>query len=249
MSAPPSRGRRSRSCYKSRETRSAPTTPALWHQDPAGPAGTDPSASASRCRPGQDGAADRAPLLDPHQDRLGLPHDPRHDAVAGPAGIGGGRVRVGERHPARVLVGDRHPGRLEPVAGDEVADQEPADGRVAHEEGPRRHHLPVHDGGPHERRHPGQVDETEHALTILDGHGWYTGNDMKVICLLAKKNESKTIFRLIKMVDPTAFVSQSSVIGVYGEGFDQIKIKAKKDKKKQIEKLQQAAESVPVNKE
>lgn len=93
------------------------------------------------------------------------------------------------------------------------------------------------------------VDETEHALTILDGHGWYTGNDMKVICLLAKKNESKTIFRLIKMVDPTAFVSQSSVIGVYGEGFDQIKIKAKKDKKKQIEKLQQAAESVPVNKE
>lgn len=93
------------------------------------------------------------------------------------------------------------------------------------------------------------VDETEHALTILDGHGWYTGNDMKVICLLAKKNESKTIFRLIKMVDPTAFVSQSSVIGVYGEGFDQIKIKAKKDKRKQIEKLQQAAESVPVNKE
>lgn len=93
------------------------------------------------------------------------------------------------------------------------------------------------------------VDETEHALTILDGHGWYTGNDMKVICLLAKKNESKTIFRLIKMVDPTAFVSQSSVIGVYGEGFDQIKIKAKKDKKKQIEKQMEAAESVPVNKE
>lgn len=93
------------------------------------------------------------------------------------------------------------------------------------------------------------VDETEHALTILDGHGWYTGNDMKVICLLAKKNESKTIFRLIKMVDPTAFVSQSSVIGVYGEGFDQIKIKAKKDKKKQIEKQMEAAERASVNRE
>lgn len=93
------------------------------------------------------------------------------------------------------------------------------------------------------------VDETEHALTILDGHGWYTGNDMKVICLLAKKNESKTIFRLIKMVDPTAFVSQSSVIGVYGEGFDQIKIKAKKDKRKQIEKQMKTAERASVNKE
>jgi len=84
------------------------------------------------------------------------------------------------------------------------------------------------------------VEETEHALTILDGHGWYTGNDMKVICLLAKRNESKTIFRIIKMVDPTAFVSQSSVIGVYGEGFDQIKIKAKKEMKKQEKKLAEA---------
>ena len=84
------------------------------------------------------------------------------------------------------------------------------------------------------------VEETEHALTILDGHGWYTGNDMKVICLLAKRNESKTIFRIIKMVDPTAFVSQSSVIGVYGEGFDQIKIKAKKEMKKQEKKLADA---------
>ena len=71
---------------------------------------------------------------------------------------------------------------------------------------------------------------------------------MKVICLLAKKNESKTIFRLIKMVDPTAFVSQSSVIGVYGEGFDQIKIKAKKDKRKQIEKQMEAAERASINK-
>ena len=84
------------------------------------------------------------------------------------------------------------------------------------------------------------VEETEHALTILDGHGWYTGNDMKVICLLAKRNESKTIFRIIKMVDPTAFVSQSSVIGVYGEGFDQIKIKAKKEMKKQEKQLADA---------
>ena len=71
---------------------------------------------------------------------------------------------------------------------------------------------------------------TDHTLTILDGHGWYTGNEMKVLCLLAKKRESVLIFRLIKMVDPRAFVSQSSVIGVYGEGFDQIKVKVKKQK-------------------
>ena len=54
--------------------------------------------------------------------------------------------------------------------------------------------------------------------------------------MLAKKTESVLIFRLIKMIDPRAFVSQSSVIGVYGEGFDQIKVKVKEEKeKKKIE--------------
>ena len=65
----------------------------------------------------------------------------------------------------------------------------------------------------------------EHGVTILDGHGWYTGKRKRVLCILAKKNESTEIFRLIKMIDPQAFVSQSAVIGVFGEGFDQIKVK------------------------
>jgi uncharacterized membrane-anchored protein YitT (DUF2179 family) len=80
--------------------------------------------------------------------------------------------------------------------------------------------------------------EMDHGVTILDGHGWYTGQDMKVLCILAKKNESVNIFRLIKMIDPQAFVSQSAVIGVYGEGFDEMKVKIKeieKDKKSQKE--------------
>lgn len=73
---------------------------------------------------------------------------------------------------------------------------------------------------------------TDHSLTILDGHGWYTGRETKVICLLARKRESPLIFALIKQIDPNAFVSQSSVIGVYGEGFDSIKTKAAKLKDK-----------------
>ena len=70
--------------------------------------------------------------------------------------------------------------------------------------------------------------QMDHGVTILDGHGWYTGDERKVLCILARKNESTTIFRLIKMIDPQAFVSQSAVIGVFGEGFDQIKVKVKK---------------------
>ena len=71
--------------------------------------------------------------------------------------------------------------------------------------------------------------EMGHGVTILDGHGWYTGQQMKVLCILAKKRESTEIFRLIKMIDPNAFVSQSSVIGVYGEGFDEMRVKVKTD--------------------
>jgi len=72
--------------------------------------------------------------------------------------------------------------------------------------------------------------EMNHGVTILDGHGWYTGQEIKVLCILAKKNESVYIFRLIKMIDPQAFVSQSAVIGVYGEGFDEMKVKIKREK-------------------
>ncbi|MDT3386946.1 MAG: YitT family protein [Bacteroidota bacterium] len=68
---------------------------------------------------------------------------------------------------------------------------------------------------------------TDHSVTLLDGHGWYSGKAMKVVCVLAKKSESQVIFRLIKIIDPKAFVSQSDVIGVFGEGFDRIKVRVK----------------------
>lgn len=71
-------------------------------------------------------------------------------------------------------------------------------------------------------------------VTYLDGHGYYSGKDMKVIVCLAKKREGVNIFRLIKMIDPNAFVSQSSVIGVFGEGFDQIKVRVPKKMKPQL---------------
>lgn len=69
------------------------------------------------------------------------------------------------------------------------------------------------------------VSDTHRGVTILNGTGWYSKNEMKVLVVLAKKNQSVAIFRLVKEIDPNAFISQSSVIGVYGEGFDRIKVK------------------------
>jgi uncharacterized membrane-anchored protein YitT (DUF2179 family) len=59
--------------------------------------------------------------------------------------------------------------------------------------------------------------------TVLDGIGWYSKQPQKVLLVIAKRSESNSIFRLVKTIDDHAFVSQASVIGVYGKGFDEIK--------------------------
>ncbi len=59
-------------------------------------------------------------------------------------------------------------------------------------------------------------------VTILDGQGWYSKQPMHVITVIARKNESNQIFRLVHEIDPNAFISQSETIGVFGQGFDPI---------------------------
>lgn len=65
--------------------------------------------------------------------------------------------------------------------------------------------------------------ELNRGCTLLDGTGAYTGKPIKVIVVLAKRSESVQMFRLIQSIDEKAFISQSTVRGVYGEGFDKIK--------------------------
>ena len=72
------------------------------------------------------------------------------------------------------------------------------------------------------------MTDVKRGVTVLDGTGFYSKQPVKVLCVLAKKSEAIHIFRLVKDIDPNAFISQSNVVGVYGEGFDQIKVKSKK---------------------
>lgn len=67
------------------------------------------------------------------------------------------------------------------------------------------------------------IHDLNRGCTILDGTGGFSHKPVKVVVLLAKKSESVSIFRLVKKIDNQAFISQSIVRGVYGEGFDQIK--------------------------
>ncbi len=67
--------------------------------------------------------------------------------------------------------------------------------------------------------------EPQRGCTVINAQGFYSGRDVKMLFVLAKRRQSDMIFRLINEVDPQAFVSQSAVIGVYGEGFDHFKVK------------------------
>jgi len=66
--------------------------------------------------------------------------------------------------------------------------------------------------------------EAIRGVTLLEGSGWYTKQDVKVIMSVVRKKETGAIFRRIKHIDPEAFISMGSVMGVYGQGFEKLKL-------------------------
>jgi len=74
----------------------------------------------------------------------------------------------------------------------------------------------------------GITRELHRGVTVLNGKGWYTQHDTEVLLVLTRKADLNVFLRYIKSIDPDAFLSITSVTGVYGKGFDQFKGKAKK---------------------
>ena len=67
----------------------------------------------------------------------------------------------------------------------------------------------------------------DRGCSTLNGNGFYSKRDIKVIFCIAKKNESAMIFDIVDEIDPDAFVAQSAVIGAYGQGFDRVRVRKK----------------------
>lgn len=65
--------------------------------------------------------------------------------------------------------------------------------------------------------------------TVLEGMGWYSKQEVKVILVMCRKIESVTIFRIVKSIDKDAFITQANCNGVYGQGFDMMKLKIKSE--------------------
>ena len=76
-----------------------------------------------------------------------------------------------------------------------------------------------------------QINNNIHrGCTLIKGQGFYSGHDVNMLFVLARRSESGRIFALINEIDPRAFVSQSAVIGVYGEGFEGFKTRLRTKK-------------------
>lgn len=82
--------------------------------------------------------------------------------------------------------------------------------------------------------------------TILDGKGWYTKADVKIVLVMCRKHESVNIFRIIKEIDRGAIITQSNVNGVYGFGFDELKVRVhnkKGDTSTPVQELPKSADN------
>lgn len=70
--------------------------------------------------------------------------------------------------------------------------------------------------------------DMKRGVTVIPAKGWYSKEDKQVLMVVTRKTDLNLLLRYVKSIDPDAFLSVSSVMGVYGQGFDTIKVKSRK---------------------
>lgn len=66
-------------------------------------------------------------------------------------------------------------------------------------------------------------NEMERGVTVLKAQGWFTLKDRNVLLIMLTRQELSNLSKVVNAIDPKAFLSVSAAVGVYGEGFEQIK--------------------------
>lgn len=82
------------------------------------------------------------------------------------------------------------------------------------------------------------INDVHRGVTALQSVGWYSQKESKVLLIVSRKYQMNEVIREIKSIDPKAFVSVSSAMSVYGEGFEDVKIGFKKSKKSNTEEVE-----------
>ena len=68
------------------------------------------------------------------------------------------------------------------------------------------------------------INVAKRGITVIPAEGGYSGKEVKVLMVIARKSESQAILNIIKEADPRAFITMGNVMGVFGQGFDSIKV-------------------------
>ena len=68
--------------------------------------------------------------------------------------------------------------------------------------------------------------DMKRGVTVMPAKGWFSKEDTYVVMVVTRKNDLNLLLRYVKSIDPDAFLSVSSVMGVYGKGFDAIRVKS-----------------------
>ena len=66
------------------------------------------------------------------------------------------------------------------------------------------------------------VDNVHRGVTLIDSQGWYSKKESKIVMVVCRKRETSMILKFVKTIDPEAFMTVGSVMGVYGKGFQTI---------------------------
>lgn len=69
--------------------------------------------------------------------------------------------------------------------------------------------------------------DMKRGVTIVPTKGWYSKEDGNVVMVVTRKADLNLLLKYVKAIDPDAFLSVSTVMGVYGKGFDTIRVKSK----------------------
>ena len=79
------------------------------------------------------------------------------------------------------------------------------------------------------------ISEMNRGVTALHSVGWYSQKESKVLLIVSRKQQMNEVVNEIKSIDKKAFISISTAMSVFGEGFEEIKtgIKVKKLTKKE----------------
>ena len=63
------------------------------------------------------------------------------------------------------------------------------------------------------------IKKIDRGCTVLNGHGGYTGSDVKIIYTVLNSNEFIALKKDVKEIDPDAFVTVNESTEVLGKGF------------------------------